>query len=306
MKRLTMSAFFLLAMLLMSNSWAGQTLPMMQVAEANPCAMKSDNPCAMKHKNACDMKMHNPCGMKHKNACDMKMHNPCGMKHKNACDMKMHNPCGMKHKNACDMQMHNPCGMKHKNPCGGMAADRIDAKLIKRPAGITLFSGVSRAQLVKEGEKLFRDPSLSPNKTTCNDCHTTNDLFKPGFAKPYPHPVGMAKVRAGVSGELHADEFVQFCMLAPMASKPLAWDSRELAALAAYVIDVKQKDFRAAMKANPCTMKHKNACDMKHKNPCGMKGGMKMHNPCAMKHENPCEMKHKNPCEMKQKNPCGM
>ncbi len=282
MKRLTMSAFFLLAMLLMSNSWAGQTLPMMQVAEANPCAMKSDNPCAMKHKNACDMKM------------------------------------------------HNPCGMQHKNPCGGMAADRIDAKLIKRPAGTVLFSGVSRAQLVKEGETLFRDPSLSPNKTTCNDCHTTNDLFKPGFAKPYPHPVGMAKVRAGVSGELYADEFVQFCMLAPMASKPLAWDSRELAALAAYVTDVKQKDFRAAMKANPCGMKggmkmhnpcgmkhdhpcgmkhdhpcgmkHENACDMKHKNPCDMK----MQNPCSMKHGNPCAMKSDNPCGMKHKNPCGM
>ncbi len=286
MKKLTMSAFFLLAMLLMSNSWAGQTLPMMQVAEANPCAMK------------------------HKNPCDMKMHNPCGMKHKNPCDMKMHNPCGMKHKNTCDMKMHNPCGMKHKNPCGGMAADRIDAKLIKRPAGTALFSGVSRAQLVKEGEKLFRDPSLSPNKTTCNDCHTTNDLFKPGFAKPYPHPVSMAKVRAGVSGELHADEFVQFCMLAPMASKPLAWDSRELAALAAYVIDVKQKDFQAAMKANPCAMKHKNACKMKHDNPCGMKGGMKMHNPCGMKHDNPCGMKGgmkmHNPCGMKQGNPCAM
>ena len=258
MKRLTMRAFFLLAMLLMSNGWAGQTLPMVQVAEANPCAMK----------------------------------------HKNAGDMKMHNPCAMQHKNAGEMKMHNPCAMQHKNPCAGIAADRIDAKLIKRPAGTALFSGVSRAQLVKEGEALFRDPSLSPNKTTCNDCHTTNDLFKPGFAKPYPHPVSMAKMRAGVDGELHADEFVQFCMLAPMAAKTLAWDSRELAALTAYVTDVKQKDFQAEMQANPCAMKHENACSMKHKNPCGMNGGMKMHNPCAMKHKNPCEMKHKNPCGM--------
>ena len=267
MKKLTTTTLFVLVtLLLMGTSWAGQTLPMMQMAEANPCTMKSDNPCAMKHKNPCDMKMHNPCDMKHKNPCDMKMHNPCDMKHKNPCDMKM----------------HNPCSMKHKNPCAGMAADRIDAKLIKRPAGVALFAAASRTQLVKDGEKLFRDSSLSPNKTTCNDCHATNDLFKPGFAKPYPHPVGMAKERAGVSGKLHADEFVQFCMLAPMASKPLAWDSRELAALAAYVTDVKQKDFHAAMKANPCAMKG----GMKHKNPCGMK----MHNPCSMKHKNPCSM----------------
>ncbi len=283
MKKMTTTTFFLLAaLLLMSNSWAGQTLPMMQLAEANPCAMKQKNPC--------DMKMHNPCDMKHKNPCDMKMHNPCGMKHKNPCDMKMHNPCNMKHKNPCNMKMHNPCGMKHKNPCGGMAADQIDAKLIMRPAGVALFAGASRAQLVKDGERLFRDSSLSPNKTTCNDCHASNDLFKPGFAKPYPHKVSMAKERAGVSGSLQADEFVQFCMLAPMASKPLAWDSRELAALAAYVVDVKQKGYRAAMKANPCAMK----------------GGAKMRNPCGMKHKNPCDMKMHNPCGMKHKNPCNM
>ena len=302
MKRLTISTFFLLTLSLLGHAWAGQALPMTQVAEANPCAMKHENPC--------DMKMQNPCGMKHENPCGMKMHNPCGMKHDN--------PCGMKGGMKGGMKMHNACKMKHKNPCGGMAADRIDASLIQRPAGTALFAGASRAQLVKEGEQLFRDSSLSPNKTTCNDCHATHDLFQAGFAKPYPHPVSMAKERAGVSGELHADEFIQFCMLAPMASKPLAWDSRELAALAAYVVDVKQKDFRTAMKANPCAMKHKNACKMKHMNPCGMKDGMKdgmkMHNPCGMKHGNPCmmkhenacDMKHKNPCEMKYKNPCGM
>ncbi len=302
MKALTMNIFLLLAVLFAGHAGAGQSLPMMQIADANPCSMK--------HKNPCGMKMHNPCGMKHKNPCDMKMHNPCNMQHKNPCDMKMHNPCNMQHKNPCDMKMHNPCNMKHKNPCAGMASDQIDATLIKRPAGVPLFAGASRSQLVSYGEKLFRDSSLSPNKTTCNDCHSTNALFKPGFAKPYPHVVGMAKQRAGVSGSLQADEFVQFCMLAPMASKPLPWESRELAALAAYVVDVKQKDFRLAMNANPCAMKHKNPCSMKggmgmhnpcsmkHMNPCHMKGDMKMHNPCNMKHKNPCSMKHKNPCSM--------
>lgn len=297
MKSLTMNSFLLLAVLFAVNVSAGQSMPMMQISDANPCSMKHQNPCSMKHQN--------PCGMK-----------KGGMKKG---DMKMHNPCNME---KGSMEMHNPCNMPHKNPCENKASDQIDAKLIKRPAGVAQYAGASRSQLVRDGERLFRDSSLSPNKTTCNDCHSTDDLFKPGFAKPYPHPVSMAKQRAGVSGSLQADEFVQFCMLAPMASKTLPWESRELAALAAYVIDVKQKNFRVAMNNNPCSMKHKNPCSMKggmdmhnpcsmkHKNPCsmkeGMKGDMKMHNPCNMKHDNPCSMQHKNPCSKQHNNPCNM
>ena len=199
----------------------------------------------------------------------------------------------------------NPCSMKHNpcNPCAGMAKKDIDPSLVKRPAGVASYSGLSRAKLVKQGEKLFKDKSLSTIGISCNTCHATNDMFKLSFSKPYPHSIGMAKERAGLSGKLHADEFVQFCMLAPMAAKTLPWDSKELAALAAYVEDVKQPNYRSWAAKNPCAMKHNpcamkgNPCAMKH-NPCGMKG-----NPCAMKH-NPCGMKG-NPCAMKH-NPCGM
>jgi len=50
---------------------------------------------------------------------------------------------------------------------------------------------------------------------------------------------------AGDVGEITAAQMVQFCMLAPMEAEPLPWDSKELAALAAYVDDVVQPAFAA-------------------------------------------------------------
>lgn len=200
------------------------------------------------------------------------------------------NPCSMNH-NPCAMKKHNPCGkkMNMENPCAGKVA-HIDPKLITRPANKKIFTGLSRAKLVEHGRKLFKDTSLSPNGTTCNDCHSTNHLFNATFIKPYPHSVSMAKERAGVDSKLNADEFVQFCMLAPMAAQPLPWESKTLAALAAYVTDIKQPAFVKWAAKNPCALKKVAAA-----NPCGKK----MHNPC-----NPCAMKMHNPCAMKMKNPC--
>ncbi len=40
--------------------------------------------------------------------------------------------------------------------------------------------------------------------------------------------------------EVHADEMVQICMVNPMAGDTLDWASMDLAALAAYVVDVQQ------------------------------------------------------------------
>lgn len=235
--------------------------------------------------------------------------NPCSIKH-NPCGMKKHNPC-----NPCGKKAANPC-----NPCAGKAA-RIDPKLITRPAGAKIYAGLSRSKLVKQGRKLFSDASLSSNGLSCNSCHSTNHLFNATFAKPYPHPVSMAKERAGVTSRLNADEFVQFCMLAPMASKPLPWESKSLAALTAYVTDIKQPAFVEWAVKNPCALKKKmaaaNPCGMKMHNPCnpcGMKSGMKMHNPCnpcGKKMHNPCnpcgmkkDMKMHNPCDKKMHNPC--
>jgi hypothetical protein len=270
--------FIVLTLGLITGGLAQAEMTMEMSSANNPCAMKDGhNPCAMKHNNPC-----NPCSSK--NPCDMKNHNPC-----NPCSMKDHNPCGMKEHNPC-----NPCAMKHKNPCGmknpcaaknpcAKASDAIDPNKVKRPAGTKLYSKASTAELVKLGEKLFNDNSLSSNGLSCATCHSTNDLFNESFATPYPHKVSMAKQRAGLN-IIDADEFVQLCMLAPMESKTLAWESKQLAALTAYVKEVKQKDFMKAVQANPCHFKQKPAAS----NPCAGK------NPCGMKHSNPCGMK--NPC----------
>lgn len=140
----------------------------------------------------------------------------------------------------------NPCAPKAANPCAAMPG--IDPKLVTRPAGTSLFKG-DPAALVKDGEGLFKDQKLSTNGLSCNSCHEDNKSFMPGFAEPYPHAVAMA-VEMSRMKSVHLDEMIQFCMVAPMEAKPLAWDSRELAALAAYVGEL-QKKFQGKA-VNPC------------------------------------------------------
>jgi hypothetical protein len=77
--------------------------------------------------------------------------------------------------------------------------------------------------------------------------------------------VAMPRDQAGLK-QVQADEMVQFCMVVPMAARPLPWASKELAALTAYTLEL-QKSFKPA--PNPCAMK----------NPCAAT------NPCA---GNPC------------------
>jgi len=185
--------------------------------------------------------------------------NPCAMKHGNPC-----NPCGMKHGNPCSMKHNNPCGMKQSNPCAKRlnVGKEVDPKLVTRPAGTRLFTGAPRQVLVNRGKQLFSDASLGSNGLSCSSCHTGNAGFRSSFAQPYPHKVAMAKDRAGLR-VIDVDEFVQFCIVVPLKGRPLAWESRDLAALTAYVTDVKQKAFMAGHAVNPCAKKHANPC-----NPC--------------------------------------
>ena len=141
--------------------------------------------------------------------------------------------------------------------------------MIKRPTEKALKIGSIGA-----GEKLFSDTSLSSNGLSCNTCHKGGAAYLATFTQSYPHKVAMAYERVGMK-KIDADEMVQLCMVAPMAAKPLNWDSKELADLVAYVTS-EQKTFKPV--SNPC-----NPC-----NPCAPKN-----NPC-----NPC-----NPCAPK-KNPC--
>lgn len=50
----------------------------------------------------------------------------------------------------------------------------------------------------------------------------------------------MVKEQAGLA-QIRVDEMVQVCMVVPMASRPLPWGSRELAALTAYVGELQKK-----------------------------------------------------------------
>jgi len=184
----------------------------------------------------------------------------------------------------------NPCAA---NPCAaGMT--KMDMTGVMRPKHYKPYKA-KKAALVRYGKKLFSDTRLSTNGMSCQTCHADNASFQSTFAQPYPHYVQMTDDFAGVKS-VHLDEMVQFCMVKPMASKPLPWNSKKLAALTAYSASL-QKGFKAG---NPCAAV--NPCAAK--NPCGAKM-----NPCAAKKMNPCAAKNPcgakmNPCAAKKMNPC--
>lgn len=181
----------------------------------------------------------NPCGAK----------NPCAAK----ASMNKHNPC-------------NPCAGKTpgaaKNPCS--AKNPCAAKSVTRPVHYKPYKG-NRTALVDEGAKLFNDTGLSSNGMACSTCHNHYGAYQESFAEPYPHYVRMADDKFKVKA-VHADEMVQLCMVTPMAAKPLAWDSKELAALSAYVVDQQKgfEQYRKTSAMNPCAAK--NPCMAKNPN----------------------------------------
>ena len=112
-------------------------------------------------------------------------------------------------------------------------AQTIRKEDVIRPAGSTVAS-ISKSELLRRGEALFADQRLSPNEISCAACHADLQAFNDTFKRPYPHFVKMAKDMAGLDA-VNAESMVQFCMLAPMAAKPFAWDSPDLAALTEYI-----------------------------------------------------------------------
>lgn len=124
------------------------------------------------------------------------------------------------------------------------ACASIDPAKITREPGQEPYQA-SREELVKAGAELWKDPSLGNSGLSCNNCHMMNAQFKKSFKQPYPHEVAMVNNMAGDVGPINAAQMVQFCMLAPMEAETLPWNSKELAALAAYVDDVVQPSFAA-------------------------------------------------------------
>ncbi|WP_200339138.1 c-type cytochrome [Rhodovibrio sodomensis] len=97
-----------------------------------------------------------------------------------------------------------------------------------------------QSELVAKGEALFNDPSIGESGLSCATCHQDFGQYKETFKKPYPHFVNMANAKAGLD-KVNAAEMVQLCMVVPMQTDPLPWQSESLAALAAYVQDERKR-----------------------------------------------------------------
>lgn len=123
---------------------------------------------------------------------------------------------------------------------GRAHAQEVDSTTFQRPAGTTPFAG-QKAELIELGKKLWKAQSLGTTGQSCNTCHSSLKTYEESFRKPYPHFVQIVKDKSGADS-VTAEEMVQFCVAVPLAGKPLAWDSKELAALTAYV-EVRQSLF---------------------------------------------------------------
>jgi cytochrome c len=135
---------------------------------------------------------------------------------------------------------------------GGVYAAGVDSALIIRPKGTTAFAvdKGNSAALLARGEHLWNDKSLSKKgKTACSSCHkTSTKMFKATFLESYPHYVKMANKKAKLDS-ITAEGMVQFCMVVPMKTDPLPWDSEDLAALTAYSERVIQQKYIEAKAA---------------------------------------------------------
>ncbi len=227
-------------------------VPMMSFA-CNPCR-SSCRPGASCRANPCAA---DPCGA-----------NPCAA---NPCAA---NPC------AAAPCAADPCAADPCAPCGACAADPCAAAAmrdaVQRPDDYQPFQG-DQEDLALYGEELFYDDTLSTNGMSCATCHGGLSGYQATFADPYPHQVAMGLNQFGME-QVHLDEMIQICMVAPMAAEPLEWDSRELPALVAFMEQEQQR-----FQADPCAA---DPCAADPCAPCGV-------NPCAPCAANPCAA---NPC----------
>lgn len=207
--------------------------------------------------------------------------NPCAARR--SCAPRGCHPCAAKR--GC-----GPCGpMAGCGPCGPCGAGQVKASDFVRPAGYCGPATRPRQALVEEGARLWRDASIGNSGLSCQSCHMNNANLNASFAQSYPHEVAMPLQQAGVR-QVHADEMVQFCMVVPMQSDALPWDSRQLAALTAYTVSL-QADFEAprgpaAGGCGPCG-------PMRGCGPCAPKRGC---GPCAPRGCGPCAPRRCGPC----------
>ncbi len=122
-------------------------------------------------------------------------------------------------------------------------AAEIPTEMMIRPTGTQPYRG-NYDELVTHGEQLWNDKNLSRRgKNSCASCHKSNTRrFKKTFLEPYPHQVKSLSNKSGLSS-INAEQIVQFMMVAQMKNEALPWESKELAALTSYVVEVVQKQY---------------------------------------------------------------
>ena len=122
-------------------------------------------------------------------------------------------------------------------------AAEIPTETMIRPTGTQPYLG-NHEELVTYGEQLWNDKNLSGRgKNSCASCHKSNTRrFKKTFLESYPHEVKSLSNKSGLSS-INAEQIVQFMMVAQMKNEVLPWESKELAALMSYVVEVVQKQY---------------------------------------------------------------
>lgn len=129
------------------------------------------------------------------------------------------------------------------SPPVSAAAQHLRDRIV-RPEGAAAFQG-ERDALVARGARLFADNDLSSNGLACISCHAGMNLYNDSFTEAYPHRVTMPFETAGLD-TVDAETMVQFCLVMPMGTAPLPWQSQELAALSAYIEKI-QPEYAAAV-----------------------------------------------------------
>ncbi|MCI4626375.1 MAG: hypothetical protein L3V56_10495 [Candidatus Magnetoovum sp. WYHC-5] len=94
---------------------------------------------------------------------------------------------------------------------------------------LLLLTGLSFAQNVENGKKLFNDPSFgsSTNDKSCNSCHPNGKGLEQSGKKEKIIIMGK---------ELHSlEEAVNMCIEGPLSGKAIKIDSQEMKDIVAYI-----------------------------------------------------------------------
>lgn len=105
--------------------------------------------------------------------------------------------------------------------------------MVSAPSGADEFTGADLARwqaeymaVVKEGERLFHGGFKSKNTVSCDQCH-------PNATNTHPETYPKFQKQLGKVSTLF--EMINWCLMNPLESEPLAADDPQMTALQAYI-----------------------------------------------------------------------